>query len=494
MRPWKHGPPLPSRLLASVLVASALSGCGLVPKAGSDFTGPETPAVQPAAWVAPVPPIASTDAAGGGAARSTALLQWWRQFDDPLVPELVAAAQAASGSIAQAMSRIAQARTAVTTAAAAALPGLAADASLTRSAFTFAGPVILRTQAQAQLQSSWEIDLFGGIAREREAADARLDARRAEWHDARITVAAETALAYVDLRQCEAQLRIAATDAQSRAETARITGVAADAGLQAPATVALARASAAESADRLAQQRVRCDILVKGLVALTDRDEAGLRAKLSGNEATQPVPARFLVDTVPAGLLQQRPDLAALERELAAASADIGVAEAASYPRLSLAGSIGPIRVSSGGVTVSATTWSIGPTLTLPLVDHGRRAATLEAAKIAYASAEAQYRSRARNAVREVEEALVRLAATAERESHASTAATQYRVALTATARRHQAGLASLLELEDARRSTLQADTALVDLRRDRVAAWIALYRAVGGGWLDDGPAPQAGR
>ena len=194
------------------------------------------------------------------------------------------------------------------------------------------------------------------------------------------------------------------------------------------------------------------------------------------------------MDRLPAEVLRQRPDLAALERELAAASADIGKAEAARYPSLSLAGSIGPLRSEAAGLTVNATTWSIGPTLNIPLFDAGRRAANVEAARAAYAAAEAAYRERVRIAVREVEEALLRLADADEREQSARVASAGYRQAFDAAGVRYRAGLGNLVEFEDARRTAVQADTALAELRRDRLLAWISLYRAAGGGWESQPP------
>jgi len=473
--------------LGAAALALALAGCGLTRPLGPEHEGPPTDAVRAQRWTAPQPPQAADAAAAeGDRERAGALARWWRQFDDPLLAELVDSAQASSGNVAQAAARITRARYALVDAAAGTLPSLDGSASLERSAMAMNGPVMQQSQARAQVRSSWEIDLFGGLARQREAAGARLDARRAEWHDARVSVAAETAAAYAELRRCEQRVRVVEIDARSRQETARVMAVASRAGLQPPAAVAQASAAAAETTDRVLRERAQCDLNVKALVALTDADETELRAKLAANAARLPVPASFRVDAVPARVLSQRPDLAALEREIAAASASIGVAEAAQYPRLTLAGSIGPLRLSTNGMEISTTTWSIGPTLTVPMVSHGRTQANLEAARAEYEAARSAYRASARIAVREVEEGLVRLAAANERETHAVTAVEQHRRALAATEARHRSGLASLLELEDARRSTLQAESALIDLRHERLSAWVALYRAVGGGWLDE--------
>lgn len=183
-------------------------------------------------------------------------------------------------------------------------------------------------------------------------------------------------------------------------------------------------------------------------------------------------------------MLAQRPDLAVAEREVAVASASIGVAEADRYPRLSLSGNITPSRFRpDGGPSINVTTWSIGPSLTLPLFDGGRRAANAEAARAQYKAAEANYQAKARGAVREVEEAMVRLASVNARVADIRAAAAGYRQSLDATQTRQRVGLGSMIELEDARRTALAADGAVAALELEGVAAWIALYRAVGGGW-----------
>jgi multidrug efflux system outer membrane protein len=143
----------------------------------------------------------------------------------------------------------------------------------------------------------------------------------------------------------------------------------------------------------------------------------------------------------------------------------------------------------------SLDTWSIGPlALSLPLFDAGRRAANVDAAVARYEEAAALYRARVRQAVREVEEALVNLQTTAARSDDARLAADGYRAAFTGTEARYKSGLGNLLELEDARRTLLAAEVGLLSLQRERANAWVALYRATGGGWsaADSGPASAA--
>jgi NodT family efflux transporter outer membrane factor (OMF) lipoprotein len=412
-----------------------------------------------------------------------ALVAWWSQFKDPVLVELIEQSQKQSSSMAQAALRIAQARALLVTADSAALPVLNASGALSRGTYQLGGPVILATTSKAQLQAGWEIDLFGGLARGSEAARARLAAQVANWYEARISVSADTANLYTNFRSCEQLAQLSYSDAQSRAQTARLTQELAQTGFQSPANAALARASAAEGQARDVAQRAECDLLIKALVALTAMPEPELRQRLTKGTRVLPQPAIPVVQRVPAQVLSQRPDVAAAERELAAASADIGVREAERFPRLSLLGNIGPLSFETAVGSISATSWSIGPSLSLPIFDGGRRAANVETAKIAYEVAATNYRTQARRAVREVEEALVRLDSLNQREREGLKASKGYRESLQAAQARYKFGLASILDLEETRRLSVNADNILANVRRERVNAYIALYRAAGGGW-----------
>jgi len=452
----------------------SLAVCAALTLTACATTTPPLPvAIQaPAAWQAPLPHQGSLQA----------LSQWWTRLNDPLLIELIAAAQAISPGLAQAQSRVAQARASQVASRAALGPTLDGQAQASRGFNEQLAT--LATTAQAGLQASWEIDLFGANAAAKSAADQRLEGAQALWHEARVSVAAEVAQQTSSLCTCQAQWALAERDAHSRRETARLSSLSERAGFTAPATAALARASAADGTARAAQQRMQCDVDTKTLVALTGWDEPALRIRLQ----TAPPPAApdglFAIATVPAEVLAQRPDVYNAEREVAAAHADLGQAQAQRYPRLSLTGTVGAAWVRTGGVTTDLSTWSVGPlALSVPLLDGGRRSAQVDAAQARYTEAAALYRARVRQAVSEVEQALVRLQGTAERSESARSAASGYRASLDATTARWRAGLASLVELEDARRTALAAENALLALQHERQLAWIALYRAAGGGW-----------
>lgn len=476
----------------ALCVTLVLGACATSATAPSGAAGPAaTPGagVPVAAWQAPAP--------HGGS--PSELARWWRQFDDPLLPELIEDAQAASPTLAAARARIEDARAGAVAAGAALQPRVDAVASLGRGKQDLRTP--LATSATGGLQAAWEIDLFGAGAAAREAAQARLAGAAASWHDARVSLAAEVANGYLQLRACEAQRQQAELDAASREQSERLTELSARAGFQAPSAAALARASAAQGRALLAVQRAQCDVLVKSLVALTARDEAALRGALAAAAGRLPQPAQLGISALPAELLAQRPDVRQAELELRAAVADRRQADADRLPRIALAGTIGAAAARVGGETLRGTTWTIGPlTVTLPIIDGGARAARSAAAEAREQAAVAAYQARLREAIREVEQALVQLASTGARSDDAQVAAAGFEASFRAAEVRQQGGLASLFELEDARRTAVAANEALIDLQRERVAAWIALYRAAGGGWTPEAvvPAPtttsQAGR
>lgn len=456
------------RFLFSIVLAVALSGCAV----GPDYERPEVG--TPTQWQAPLP----------HAGNPSSLVDWWKQFDDPLVAELIARAEHDSPTLEQALARIRQSRAGVTAARSTLFPDAALRGSRTRSGDQ---PVTFeQTVSRGSLDASWEIDLFGGNRRSSEAAQARLEGSEAAWHEARISLAAEVALEYLGLRACEARLADAMNDQSSRRATEKLTAYKVNAGFAAPADGALAQASAADGATRLLALRVECEISVKSLVALTGLPEAELRRQLSARQGRLPVPATLAVEILPARIISARPDIAVTERALAAASAEVGVAEAACYPRFSLLGFIGQQNQTVDGLSASGRLWSFGPSLDLPIFDAGRRAANADAARARYDEALAGYTSAVRRAVREVEQSLVRLSSAAERESEAKRAAERYNSVFLAAEQRWQIGIGSQLDLEETRRLAIFSRSQHVGVQYDNIAAWIGLYRAVGGGWIPE--------
>lgn len=450
----------------SLVAALALSGCVV----GPDYRRAQI--VTPEGWLAPVPHH------GDG----SALIGWWSRFDDPILPKLQSAAEADSPTLDQAIARIKQARASLAASRAASFPSANAGASYSevgQETDAGAGTAIATGGGeQATLDASWDIDLFGKVRRSNEAARARLEARVDDWHDARVSLAAEVADTYAQFRGCERLTDVLEGQVKSQAETARLTRINANAGFTAPSDAALAEASAASGRSTLTDQISQCEQLIKSLTALTAIDEPILREMLTPRRAMIPSAPSLAVASVPADTLRQRPDIASSERELAATSAEIGVAVADLYPSLTLAGSI--------SVSSDIRQWSFGPSLSLPLFDGGRRRANVDQARAAYEAQLAAYRQAVRLAVRDIEQVLVRLDAARAREDDARQATEGYRANFEAMGQMHRAGLANLLDAEIARRNALDAERTEINLEVTQLREWIALYKALGGGWQSE--------
>lgn len=475
---------------APIVLAMALAGCAV----GPDYRAPQLSGVEaPQGWHATLPHHGSR----------MALAHWWEQFHDPALTQLVEQADATSPTIAQALGRVREARATVSSSQAALFPKLTGAGSATRqggfgssqlgsglgsgglSASTLNPTLGLGTitTLAAQADASWELDLFGGKRRSLEGADARLAASEADWHDARVTLAAEVANTYLQQRQCEALVDIGATTLASRQETLQLTERKFRAGFVAPADYAQAQGSVADAVNALESQRAQCAQGIDKLVTLTGLGHDALGSLLIRTNGQIPAPPDAGLPDVPARMLSQRPDVSSAERAVAGASADIGVAVASRLPSLTLAGSIGINSFRVSGQSLTSKSWSFGPSVSLPIFDGGAGAARVETARARYDQTLASYRAKVRQAVQEVEDALVRLDAADRRLDAATMADAQYAKVLEAASARYRLGAGSLLQLEDVRRTTLQASQSLAAVKLERAQAWVALYKAAGGGW-----------
>jgi len=465
----------PLRPLAPLAAALALSAC-------SSFMPPTQVSMDaPAQWHAPLPHQGSVGS----------LTQWWQQQGDPLLVELIAAAQAVSPSVSQALARVEASRAQQAAAHSALVPNVGAQVSGSRGV-NQPGFAVTNTQ-QVGMQAAWEIDLVGANRAVSRAAQANVEGSQAQWHDARVSVAAEVASLYYSLSTCTQQLALARRDAASRQETARLTGINAGVGFVAPSVAAMARASAADGSSRVAQQAALCELDTKALVALTAIPEPTLKEKLALALVKPAQVATISIASVPAQTIAQRPDVFSAERDVMVASAQVGAAKAQRLPRLSLGGTIAGTRLTSNGADQEGTTWSFGPlAVSLPIFDGGMRAAAVTSAEANYQTVVTVYRAKVRQAVREVEEALVNLNSTDVRTQDAKVSTQGYAESLAATQSRFGQGLASLVELEDARRNALASESAQLSLALERNRAWVSLYRALGGGFEPQTSTPTA--
>ena len=425
------------------------------------------------------------------------LQSFWMQYQDPLLLELIEAAQSQSATVATAKANITQARANRVGANSALLPTLDGTASASRGVQqptlnygtgtgSFDQPGGITNSAQIGAEAAWELDIFGANRALLNAAKASENAATANWHEARVSVAAEVATSYFNQRFCEMQLVLSTNDAKSRAETMRVTEISAHAGFTATGEAALASGSAADALQVVKAQQTQCDLEVKSLVALTNLGEQNVREKLKqiAFNANEENKALFSIAEIPAEVIAQRPDIYSAEVDLINAAAEVKNTQAQRLPKVSLNGSIGWMRLTGDGYSGDGEIWSLGPiSIRLPIFDGGKRKANVDSAEAKYEEAAAKYRSKVRYAVKEVESALVNLHSAEIRQADIERSISAYKKALSATQEKVKAGFANLLELEESRRYALQAETNRVNLLKERNNAWISLYRAAGGGW-----------
>ncbi|MEO5377092.1 MAG: efflux transporter outer membrane subunit [Magnetococcus sp. DMHC-6] len=450
---------------------SLLSGCAAV---GPIYQFPPPPVAEQ--WQAALPHNGAT----------LNLLAWWDRFNDPVLSKLLRASENNNPDLDLAIARLNEARASLVVTHTGQQPSITGSGMVQRSGIKNDTTTPTQWQQGLNLDASWELDLFGSVRRANEAAAARLEGRTHAWHGARVSLAAEVANKYLTYRACRQVTDAYERDVNSRQETAKITAVAAKAGLSTPADAQLAQASWADTTSQWLALQATCDIIVKSLVTLTGLPETELRQELQSGLNKIPSAPPFAVPTLPVALLSQRPDLAASERELAAASADIGLAEANRYPRLFLLGNLSVSAVQTATTDLHMIPWSLGPSLTLPLLNGGSQTAKVDEAQARYQQALARYRKAIQTAVEEVETALVNLDSAARRTTMAHVATQGYAAYLLSAKTNWRAGSLSQLALEEARRAASQAERAEIILQRDLALYWVALYKALGGGWEKD--------
>ncbi len=409
---------------------------------------------------------------------------WWNDFRDRRLTAYVGQGLDQNLDIKQAVERIEQARANAVIAGAGDLPQVngSADAGLSGEKGSLRTTSGTTKQIGAGLGISWLIDIFGQYRSARESAAASLDAAYASADVARLTLLSELVTAYIDTRYYQEAVAVSNKALASRRETLRLIRASEEAGastrlevVQAEGLVntTLADLPALESGFRSSAHRVAT---LLGIPAAT------LVAELQKG-AAQPV-ARFSVSAgVPADLIRNRPDIRAAERQLAAAVADIGVAEAQLYPSLSLAGDIDVSRAVTSAVAGSLTSWSFGPSLSIPIFNGGRLKANVDLANSAAREQYLAWRNTVLEAVEDVENALIAYRKDRETVAALRKVVESYQTALELSRTSYQSGAASVLDVLDAERSLATANLSLASAIRQMANDYVVLNVAIGGGY-----------
>jgi NodT family efflux transporter outer membrane factor (OMF) lipoprotein len=338
------------------------------------------------------------------------------------------------------------------------------------------------------LDASRELDVFGGTRRGFEAAEADFESSLAELHAAQVTVAAEAALSYVEMRALQERLRIARDNLASQTETLQLTQWRAQAGLVDSQDVAQARSNREQTRSQIPLLETSLAETQHSLEILLGKQPGSLRARLDVEAGLPAVPERIAAG-IPADTLRQRPDIRAAERALAAETARVGVAEAARYPSFNISGSIGlealTFRALGGG---DAGTSSLLAGITVPIFEAGRLKNQVEIQDAVREQALVAYEKAVLTALQEVENALVSLTRSRERAQALGDATDAARNAADMARLRYASGLIDFQSVLDTERSVRTIEDSLASARADGVLALIRLYKAMGGGW-----SPQTG-
>ncbi len=446
--------------------------------AGPDYAPPDLAA--PPAWSR----LATGDAPMFEGADPGDLSRWWERFGDPLLSDLAAEALRENQDLHAARARLRQARARAGAASADFFPDLNASASgRTSRSSKETGGGGTREFYSAGLDASWELDVFGGVRRSVEAARADLAAAAAGLRDVQVSLMAEVAMNYVQVRSLQTRIDIARDNLKSQAETLQLTTWRAQAGLVGAQDVEQARANLEQTRARMPSLQISLAEAEHSLDILLGKPPGTLRPRLAGGGDLPTPPERVAVG-IPADVLRQRPDVRAAERTLAGETARVGVAEAARYPAFRLSGSIGLEALTIGALGNSgAGASSLLAGVSAPLFNAGRLRRQVEIQDAAREQALAGYRQAVLDALRDVENALVALARNQERAMSLKRAAEAAGKAAAMARQRYAAGLIDFQPVLDTDRTELSVEDNLAGARADGALALIQLYKALGGGW-----------
>jgi outer membrane protein, multidrug efflux system len=458
-------PRMPRLLLT--LVAAGLAACAV----GPDYERPELD--LPEAWR--VEPEAAVELANA---------EWWMQFGDPVLDELIATALAENLDIAVAAARVAQFEGALRATRSSLFPqvGYGAGAGRARSSEFLlpAGADPYQTQFNAALSASWQLDLFGRLRRESEAAQARVYASEQARRGVMLTVVAGVAAGYITLLSLDSQLEVAKVTSANYERTLALFRLRHSQGVISRLEVAQVESQYEQAASTVPRLEALIAAQEHLLSILLGRPPGPIPRGGALRELTLPaVPA-----ALPSSLLEQRPDVLEAEQNLAAANADLGAAQALYFPDISLTGLFGAASTALDDLLESAArTWSAAGTVSGPIFTGGAIRGQVEASEAAREAALLNYRATVLEALREVNDSLVNVEASertvAALDRRAGSLADYARLARM----RFDAGAASFLDVLVAENELFAAELARIGALESQYANMVALYRALGGGW-----------
>lgn len=455
---------LPATLLFWLL---ALTACAPV---GPNFRAPDQQA--PASW--------HTSLNEGLSAESvTDLARWWSNFNDPVLSTLIERAVTGNLDLQLAKARLHEARARLGVANSAEFPSLTGSGSATRS----------RSQGKTRnlfatgFDAGWELDLFGGVSRSKEAAEADLAAGEEDLRDVLVSLLAEAATNYLEARTYQSRLSAAADNITFQADSLQLADWRNQAGLSDELAVQQARYNLAATRAQLPSLRSGLAGNLNRLAVLTGM-EPGQIHELLKEPTPVPAPPPAVTVGIPAETLRRRPDLRRAEQQLAAATARVGVAVSDLYPKFRLSGSIGIESVDSADILAATSrTWKFGPSFSWALFDGGQVRRNIEVQSALQEQKLIQYRSVVLAALEEVENALTTYVEEQRRSQALAEAARAARAAAGLALDKYRGGLQDFSTVLDAQRSQLSFEDQLAQSRGAVSSDLVRIYKALGGGW-----------
>ena len=482
---------VPMRRIFSCLAISLLAGCAV----GPDYRQPELN-LGDAYRQAAADPVAN---AGWVQARPEAAplrADWWTLYGDPLLNELMQGLEQENLDVRLAEARYRQAQASLQAARAGFFPTIGSNASIERSGsgggtasgaggggVGFGGGASNSYALSGAV--SWEVDLWGRVRRSVEAGQAALDASVADIGDVRLSMQSTLAQTYFNLRVTDAEIRLLQQTVQAYERSLRMTENRYQAGVAMQADVAAARTQLENARTQLLSLERERATLEHAIAILLGRTPASFALP-----ATEHVPGLPAIPVgVPSQLLQARPDVAAAERRMAEANAQIGVAQAAWFPALTL-GAQGGFRSGQWAewLTAPARFWALGPALALTLFDGGARSAALEQARAGFDVQALTWRQTVLVALQEVEDLLVQLRVMGQEQVTQGRALEAARESLQLTRNQYEAGLIDYLSVVQTETTALNTERAALNLLAERLNASARLAAALGGGWVPAAP------
>jgi outer membrane protein, multidrug efflux system len=462
-----------SPLVAIALVAALASGCAV----GPNYARPEMPA-----------PPAHRFFEGEAQAQSIADTPWWEVAKDPQLQALIREAIAHNLDLRTATARVAEARAQYGIARSFLFPevGLAGGYSAEQASRLSEPPQGIAAKKTYQNWSagfpvSWEIDLFGRIRREKEAAFAAYLATEEGRRAALITLVADVASTYLFLRELDLQLDVARRTVKTNEETVSYYEKRLQGGVSNRLEVDRAVANRSRTAVVIPQLEQQIAFSENALCLLLGRPPGPIErgGALSEEHVAPEVPVGL-----PASLLERRPDVLAAEQQLVAANANVGAAKALFFPTISITGLLGTVSSEfSNLLKADANVWQVSPSLFAPIFQGGRIRRNYDAAKARFEQAAAQYQKAALNSYREVANAIVSVKKLGEARLELEDGVEALTNAAALSRSRYDAGLASYLEILNADQQLFDQELQLAQVRGEEMRAFVELYRALGGGW-----------